>query len=149
MSILKKLSHISSRRLQYLLEQKASGRITEQENVELATYAENFANIVIRTPKVRRFIQFNDRDGIRDIENEMRANVQIVILGNCPYTYDASAGRAYSYCLYCANSAVCEVMRRNTRHTKCIDTCKRVIDLFGRDLFPAKKICTSHTESAI
>lgn len=149
MSMLKKLTHISSRRLQYLLEQKASGRITEPENVELATYAENFANIILRTPKKRRYLKYNDPYGNLDLENQMRANVQIVILGTCPYTYDASAGSAYSYCLFCANSAVCEVMRMNNRHTKCIDTCRRVIDLFGRDLFPAKKICTSHTESAI
>jgi len=143
MSILKKLSHISSKRLQYLLERKAAGSITDSENLELATYAENFANIIIRTPKVRRFIQYNDRDGLRDIENEMRANVQIVILGTCPYTYDESAGRAYSYCLYCANSAVCEVMRMNDRHTKSLKVSHNVAELFGRDYFPATKVCTS------
>lgn len=149
MSLLKKLDHISSDRLQYLLERKATNCITEAENVELATYADNFANIIINTPKIRRYIKYNDPDEVRDIRNEMRANIYIVVMGTCPYTFDETAGRAYSYCLSCAYSAVCEIMRRNNRHARTLDVCNMVADLFGKDLFPAKKICTTSHENAV
>ena len=143
MSRIPKLTRISSKRLQVLLEHKAMGNISDEENTELGIYADNFANILIRTPSVRRYLQYNDPTGVKDIENEMRAQVQIAVIGRCPFTYEPDCGTAYSYCLYCSHSAVCEVMRRHNYSLKNMQKVEEVVNLFGCDFFPAKKICTS------
>lgn len=143
MSTIKKLTRISSDRLQVLLEHKAMGNISDEENTELGIYADNFANILIRTPSVRRYLQYNDPSGAKDIENEMRAQVQIVVIGTCPFTYEPDCGTAYSYCLYCSHSAICDVMRKYNRAVKIRQKIEEVVHLFGCDFFPARKICTS------
>lgn len=143
MSRIPKLTRISSKRLQVLLEHKAMGNISDEENTELGIYADNFANILIRTPSVRRYLQYNDPHGVKDIENEMRAQVQIVVIGRCPFTYEPDCGTAYSYCLYCSHSAVCEVMRMYNHSLKNMKKINEVVNLFGCDFFPARKICTS------
>lgn len=143
MSTIKKLTRISSDRLQVLLEHKAIGSISDEENTELGIYADNFANILIRTPSVRRYLQYNDPSGAKDIENEMRAQVQIVVIGTCPFTYEPDCGTAYSYCLYCSHSAICDVMRKYNRAVKIRQKIEEVVNIFGCDFFPARKICTS------
>lgn len=130
---------INSKRLQALLEAKSSGRISTSENEELGLYAQNFANIILRTPKMRRFLIYNDPTGLLDLENEIRAQIAITIIGICPYKYEANAGKAYSYCLYCSFSAACGVIKKQNKKVKCYKEIERVWDLFGKDYRPYHK----------
>lgn len=106
---------ITSTELEELLFAKRDGKITETQNERLGNIADNFANIILRTPKMRNFLSFNDPDGFLDISNQIRAQIIICIMANCPVNFDKDAGRAYSYCLACAYGEACDVMRRHNR----------------------------------
>ena len=127
---------ISSKRLTELLTAKKGGSITTAENEELGYYADNFANIILRTPKMRRFLYLYDKKGFYDIENEMRAQIAITIVGTCPYSYENGFAKSYSYCLYCANSAACGVIRRHIRRLKIDGAIRNISSLWIADLFP-------------
>ena len=127
---------ISSKRLTELLTAKRGGSITPAENEELGFYAQNFANIILRTPKMRRFLFLYDPKKVYDLENEMRAQIAITIVGACPYSYEKSFAKSYSYCLYCANSAACGVIRRHIRRLKSEGVIKQVSSLWIADIFP-------------
>lgn len=136
MQQIKQLKRITSKRLTELLFAKRSGRITPEENDELGIYADNFANIILKTPKMRRFLFLYDEKGRFDLESEMRANIVITIIGTCPYTYEPEAGRSYSYCLYCANSAACEIIRRHKYRLKVDVAVKSIVGLWKPDISP-------------
>ena len=127
---------ISSKRLTELLTAKKDGSITTAENEELGHYAQNFANIILRTPKMRRFLFLYDPKKVYDLESEMRAQIAIKIIGTCPYTYEEELGRSYSYCLACAHSAVCEVIRNHKRYLRMKGIIKNISSLWLADLFP-------------
>ena len=127
---------ISSKRLTELLTAKKSGIITPAENEELGFYAQNFANIILRTPKMRRFLFLYDPRKIYDLENEMRAQIAIKIIGVCPYTYEKDFALSYSYCMACAHSAVCEVIRNHNRKLRMEGIIKKISSLWIADLFP-------------
>lgn len=136
MQQIQQLKRITSKRLTELLFAKKSGRITPEENEELGIYANNFANIILKTPKMQRFIFLYDENGRFDLESEMRANIVITIIGTCPFTYEPEAGRSYSYCLYCANSAACEIIRRHNYRLKVDWAVKRIVGLWKPDILP-------------
>lgn len=136
MQQIQQLKRITSKRLTELLFAKKSGRITPEENEELGIYANNFANIILKTPKMQRFLFVYDEKGRFDLESEMRANIVITIIGTCPFTYEPQAGRSYSYCLYCANSAACEIIRRHKYRLKVDGAVNRIVGLWKPDIFP-------------
>lgn len=148
MQQIKQLKRITSKRLTELLFAKRSGRITPEENEELGIYADNFANIILKTPKMKRFLFLYDEKGRFDLESEMRANIVITIIGICPYTYDSEAGRSYSYCLYCANSAACEIIRRHKYRLKVDGAVKRIVGLWKPDIFPhMRRVCNENSNT--
>lgn len=110
-----KKNFVNSNELKTLLFAKRDGTITSEQNERLGVIANHIADIALHVPSVQRFLQYEDSDGLRDLENQMRAQILIVIIGSCPYKYEEDAGRAYSYCLYCANSEVYNVMRKVNR----------------------------------
>ena len=136
MQQIQQLKRITSKRLTELLLAKRSGRITPEENEELGIYANNFANIILKTPKMQRFLFVYDEKGRFDLENEMRAQIAITIVGACPYSYEKSFAKSYSYCLYCANSAACGVIRRHIRRLKIEGVIRHISSLWIADLFP-------------
>lgn len=134
---------ISSKRLEELFASKRNGTFSPSENEELAIYAKNFANIVLKTPSMRRFLLINDPYDHLDLESEMRAQVVITILGTCPWTFDPSVGsKAYSYCLACAHNACCEVQRDYKRRIKIGKTFTRIAELWKGDFFGHRKKST-------
>lgn len=135
--------YIDSNELKELLFAKRDGTITEAQNVRLGEVATHLANIVLRTPNVRRFLAYNDRWGENDLENQMMAQIQIVIMGKCPHTYDENEGKAYSYCLYCANSEACSVMRKYRARIEASKNALRIYAEVEKRLFPRKKYTTS------
>lgn len=132
---------VNSEELKNLLYAVRDNVATSEQRTRLGEIATHIANIVIRTPSVRRFLAYNDSDGFLDLENQMKAQVQIVIIGTCPYTYDENAGLSYSYCLYCANSEVCDVIRRHNYRCDLSRAVQRVYKKVQDKLFP-RKICT-------
>lgn len=130
------LKRISSKRLTELLTAKKSGVITPAENEELGFYAQNFANIILRTPKMRRFLFIYDPQKIYDLEAEMRAQIALTIIGVCPYKYEKDFAKSYSYCMYCANSAACGVIRRHIRRLRMDGIVRQISSLWIADLFP-------------
>lgn len=130
------LKRITSKRLTELLLAKKSGRITPEENEELGIYAQNFANIILKTPEMRRFLFIYDRHGRYDLESEMRVQINLTIVGDCPFTYEKEAGRSYSYCLYCAHSAACGVIRKFKRRQKIDCTISAITGLWKPDILP-------------
>lgn len=130
---------VNSEELKQLLFAKRDNVATSEQVRRLGEIATHIANIVIRTPKVQRFLAYNDRDGFLDLENQMRAQIQIVILGKCPYTYDEKEGTAYSYCLYCANSEKCDVMRRHNTRCELSRSVNDSYKAFKNILFHGKK----------
>lgn len=127
---------ISSKRLTELLTAKKGGSLTPAENEELGYYAQNFANIILRTPKMRRFLFIYDPKKIYDLENEMRAQIALTIIGICPYKFESDFAKSYSYCLYCANSAACGVIMKHIRRLRIDGVIKHISSLWLADLFP-------------
>ena len=70
MQQIKQLKRITSKRLTELLFAKKSGRITPEENEELGIYADNFANIILKTPKMKRFLFLYDEKGRFDHQDQ-------------------------------------------------------------------------------
>lgn len=127
---------ISSKRLTELLTAKKSGAITPAENEEFGMYAQNFANIILKTPKMRRFLVLYDPKKIYDIENEMRAQIAFTVIGVCPYKFERDFAKSYSYCMYCANSAACGVIRKHIRRLRMDGIVRKISSLWIADLFP-------------
>lgn len=132
-----KKNFVSSDELKALLFAKRDGNITSEQNERLGVIANHIANIALHVPSVRRFLQYEDADGFKDLENQMRAQIIIVILGTCPYNYEEDAGRAYSYCLYCANSEVSDVMRKTNRKKKLFGIIDNAYNILFDTMLPA------------
>ncbi|MBO7513745.1 MAG: hypothetical protein J6T54_12420 [Fibrobacter sp.] len=110
--------YVDSNELKELLFAKRDGKITDAQNERLGDIATHLANIVLRTPKMRRFLWVSDPNGELDLEAQAKAQIVIVIMGTCPYTYDENEGRAYSYCLSCAHSEACDVIKMYNRRVE-------------------------------
>lgn len=135
---------IDSKELKALLIAKRDNILTSEQNERLGLVAKHFANILIRTPKVRRFLAVNDRDGFLDLENQMRAQIAIVVLSECPYKYEECAGNAYSYCLYCAHSEICDVIRKHSKRLEVGNRIGMAYRKWGERCLPAVKASVSN-----
>lgn len=132
-----KKNFVSSDELKTLLFAKRDGNITSEQNERLGVIANHIANIALHVPSVRRFLQYEDADGFKDLENQMRAQILIVILGTCPYKYEEDAGRAYSYCLYCANSEVYNVIKKTNWRKKIFGVIDDAYNVLFDTMLPA------------
>lgn len=108
---MEKLKRLNSEELEALLTAKKSGRIAPSQNDRLGVYAANFANMILKTPRVRRFLFVSDPNGKFDLAYTIRTEILIRIMGVCPVNYNKEKGRAYSYCVHVANSCASRVMR--------------------------------------
>lgn len=108
---MEKLKRLNSEELEALLTAKKSGRIAPSQNDRLGVYAANFANMILKTPGVKRFLFVSDPDGKFDLAYTIRTEILIRIIGICPINYKKEKGRAYSYCVNVAKSCASRVMR--------------------------------------